>query len=147
MVGSSIAPRYLKKHNISNVHHAERDVSFLLPTIGVHCLIPVLDSHGLYRRKGSTDVKGFILEGMEDGIRGSRSSTSSLMCTPARAEQKRRASTRHDTARYRLMGLDYCGSTVVVSSVLRPPSVLVTHYRIPYNTKKKKKKTGKTSNE
>ena len=49
----------------------------------------------------------------EDGKRGSRSSTSCLMCIAARAEQ-RHTSTRYDAARCRFIGLNYCRSTVVV---------------------------------
>ena len=72
--------------NISNVNHAERNVSFV-----TNHWNRLFDSHGLYQRMGSTDVPGkgyFLAEAKEDGNRGSRSSTSCLMCIAARAEQK-----------------------------------------------------------
>ena len=65
---------------------------------------------------GSNRRKGFILvKRKENGHRGSRSNTSCLMRTSAPAEQ-RRTSTRHDTARCRLVHLDCCRSTAAVIS-------------------------------
>ena len=71
---------------VANVNHTEIIVSF-----DANHSSSLFDSD--YRRKG------FILvEGKEDGNRGSRSSTSCLMCIAARAE-RRHTSTRHDTDR------------------------------------------------